>query len=197
MDNMLTTAPTQRNSLESLDAVYLGNITPCKGAFKLIEMGKILKENGSKIKINVYGVDRTGKKQHEKFLEEINSNQLEETIVYHGHTSGPEEVLKKSFVLLRLSDDHAPWGRDVIEATTLGVPVIGLGTYEGVVTTGETGFLFEKYKADEVVNRMQLLSEQSDVWLKFHNNSISKGKNLFSGKNQRKQFESLFSSINN
>jgi glycosyltransferase involved in cell wall biosynthesis len=58
-----------------------------------------------------------------------------------GHVGDPERVLASCDALVKLSRRDEPWGRDVIEALSLGRPVLATGTWSCFVETGVTGHL--------------------------------------------------------
>lgn len=59
-----------------------------------------------------------------------------------GHVENPEQVLASANVLIRPSREDNPWGRDVLEAMAMGVPVLACGTYEKFVRPGVSGYLY-------------------------------------------------------
>ena len=65
-----------------------------------------------------------------------------------------------AFALIRPSRTNDPWGRDVIEATSFGVPVLATGAFEGVVEPGVTGYLFDPFDAEAMAARLMDLLAQ-------------------------------------
>ncbi|WP_461208436.1 glycosyltransferase family 4 protein [Desulfocurvus sp. DL9XJH121] len=62
--------------------------------------------------------------------------------LFLGHVSEPERVLAAASVLAKPSREDNPWGRDILEALGMGLPVLACGTMDTFVTPGETGFLY-------------------------------------------------------
>ena len=67
---------------------------------------------------------------------------VSDCFVFLGHVSNPERVLVASHVLLKPSREDNPWGRDILEALAMGLPVLACGTYERFVQPGVTGYLY-------------------------------------------------------
>lgn len=63
-----------------------------------------------------------------------------------GHVSNPERVLAASNVLAKPSREDNPWGRDILEALSMGRPVFACGTYEKFVKPGVSGFLYPHHE---------------------------------------------------
>lgn len=178
-------------NFESNHIIYLGNISLDKGPDRLIPVARELKNRESSLKIFVYGADRSGKGFDEELRNRIRTEGLETHIELMGHTSRPQDELVKSFALLRPSRSNDPWGRDVIEASTFGLPVIAAGKYEGVIQNNFNGLLTLTFKGDEVADFLERLKSDEVLWQKFSRNGIQQGHEKFSGKNQVKQFSAV------
>ena len=61
-----------------------------------------------------------------------------------GHVSNPEIYLSKSYLQIRLARTNDPYGRDIIEALTMGVPSLATGTYEGIIKNNFNGYLLPR-----------------------------------------------------
>jgi len=62
--------------------------------------------------------------------------------LFLGHVSEPERVLASSDVLAKLTREDNPWGRDILEALSMGLPVFACGTYDRFVKPNVNGFLY-------------------------------------------------------
>lgn len=71
----------------------------------------------------------------------IEENHIGDIISLNGWTDDAESQMKEMHCLLRPDDTGSPWGRDVIEAMSMGRPVLATGSREIFVRPGETGFL--------------------------------------------------------
>ena len=73
-----------------------------------------------------------------------------EMFLFLGHVAEPERVLSGCHALIRPSRECDPWGRDVLEALSFGLPVIATGEYDRFVEDGVTGFLLEEFDSKQV-----------------------------------------------
>lgn len=64
-----------------------------------------------------------------------------EMFVFLGHVDSPERVLSGCHVLIKPSREDNPWGRDILEALSFGLPVLACGSYERFVQPGVSGYL--------------------------------------------------------
>lgn len=83
---------------------------------------------------------------------------VQEYFAFTGHIAEPEATLLACDVLIKLTRDANPWGRDIIEALAFGKPVITLGTWDVFVRNGESGILHPAYDPDSVASDIATLS---------------------------------------
>ena len=188
----------QRQPFEDTkEAVYLGNIDWSKGADRLIDIAAALKASGVKgLKISVYGEPRRARPAYiNEMNDRLRAEALSDLIEFCGFTPEPESVLAKAFALIRPSRDRDPWGRDVIEATSFGVPVLATGEFDGVVDPGVTGFLFDPFDASELAETLKSLLEDEPMWERMSSAAVARGEQMFSGRQQVKQFTSVLESF--
>jgi|LWDU01.1.fsa_nt_gi glycosyltransferase involved in cell wall biosynthesis len=65
--------------------------------------------------------------------------------LFMGHVNNPNSVLSGCQLLIRPSRENNPWGRDVLEAYSLGLPVLATGNYNRFVEEGITGILLDEF----------------------------------------------------
>lgn len=65
--------------------------------------------------------------------------------LFLGHVSEPERVLAGCHALVKPTRESNPWGRDILEAMSYGLPVFSVGSYDTFVQTGKTGFLYSEF----------------------------------------------------
>jgi glycosyltransferase involved in cell wall biosynthesis len=101
-----------------------------------------------------------------------NGGDLSDYIEKHGigsmflfldHVTNPESVLSACNVLIRPSREYNPWGRDVLEALSFGVPVIATGKYNRFVKDGATGFLLDEFDSKTVAKHIIELSKNKEI----------------------------------
>lgn len=80
-------------------------------------------------------------------------------ILFLGHVADPEAVLAASDVLIKPTRENNPWGRDILEALTMGVPVVSIGSYDRFVRNGVTGFLQDSFDAPGMARMIATLAD--------------------------------------
>jgi glycosyltransferase involved in cell wall biosynthesis len=115
---------------------------------------------------------------------EVKSSHLEKRVAFMGYIDKPQEILPRAFALIRPSRVSDPWGRDVIEATSCGVPVLATGSYQGVIEHGVNGFLFEPFDAHAIARNLVNLLEDPGLWQRLSKAGMEKGRRVFSGREQ-------------
>lgn len=148
----------------------LANFSFMRGIDRLLEVAEVLRSrNERRIRFAVAGtMTLTGAlppalaaaAQKGQSLADVASEQgLADWFVFLGHVSEPERVLVAADLLFRPSREDNAWGRDVIEALGVGVPVVTLGTCQTFVESGETGVLLPDYAPESVADALVSLVE--------------------------------------
>ena len=169
---------------------YFGNISYEKGVDRILDIAKICKKKKLKYKFQIFGKlnkNGYGSDYHHNLKKSIIKNNLT-NIKLMGHVTNPEIYLSSSFLLIRFSRINDPWGRDVIEALTLGVPAIATGSYEGIIKNNFNGFLIKKFSSEKVVNLLEKLYKNKKIRDRLSSN-CNKIKYKFDGSEQIKIFE--------
>lgn len=103
-----------------------GRITRLKGHADFIELMRRLKSQGVAVHGLIVGGEDPRRAQYSAEVRElIRSSGLSDDITLTGHRSDIREVLSISHAALSLSTKPESFGRAVLEALSLGVPVIG------------------------------------------------------------------------
>jgi glycosyltransferase involved in cell wall biosynthesis len=193
--NMSTTAQNyQIDEVNRHHIIYLGNIGHEKGVDRLLEVASQLKKIGSQKIIHIYGSERSSSGYLQNFIENIGILQLT-NIEYKGHTSMPEKVLSSAWLLIRPSRGNDPWGRDVIEALSFGVPVIATGSYDKFVINNFNGHLIESFDPESIANIIFKLENDPNEWKKLSIHAKTHAQNLFAGKHQMEVFANLLTKL--
>jgi len=171
------------------EAVYLGNLSPEKGTDRLIDIASELQQqNAPPLVISVFGEARQKAEYSSELAARIDREGLVSRIRLRGHTSRPAETLANAFALIRPSRDNDPWGRDVIEATSSGVPVLATGSFDGVIQPGVNGYLFPQFDAGDFAARLTDLLLNHTTWQRLSDAGFALGKSRFSGIEQSARF---------
>ncbi len=131
--------------LSPLHFGVFGQFVPCKGMDTLalaaeIAAPELRKRNAT---IHVYGGtgDPAFSPLEEPVRNFLRQQGLEDVMHLEGWTNDVEERMKDMHCIVRPDATGSPWGRDIIEAMSLGRPVLATGTEEIFVREGETGWL--------------------------------------------------------
>lgn len=176
------------------EIVYLGNIDPKKGTDRLIDIAEALERQGAPpSRIVAYGMARQYPDYEAHLRNRVAGANLAHRFAFGGYATDPREVLARAFALVRPSRLDDPWGRDVIEAVTAGVPVLATGTFDGVVRAGETGWLFSPFDADAIANRLAMLLRDRPHHARLCETAARFGRERFLGDEQVACVASIFS----
>ena len=181
----------RRSFLDPPEVIYLGNIAWSKGTDRIVDIALAYKRRVVRpLTFAIYGDSRRGDQFVTKIEQRIKREGVADIIQLRGRVLDPSPILAQAFALLRPSREGDPWGRDVIEATTAGVPVIATGVFEGVVQNAVNGFLIEPFDADYFADRLSQLRADASLW-----ESMSRAGQLrfekFSGKPQVARFTAV------
>jgi glycosyltransferase involved in cell wall biosynthesis len=158
------------NNNDTFKVCTLANYSYLRGMDQLIDVALVLKELGQeKINFVVAGDLFLSKSLPGKLgyvarkggnLEDYaNEMGVRDMFLFLGHVTNPERVLSGCHALIRPSREHNPWGRDVLEALSFGLPVIATGTYNRFVEDRVTGFLLKDFDPIQVAESIIELSK--------------------------------------
>jgi glycosyltransferase involved in cell wall biosynthesis len=74
--------------------------------------------------------------------------------MFTGHVDKPESVIQGCDLIIKLFRNGSPYGRDIIEAFSLGKAVLSTGTSEVFVKHMDTGILFPKFNAKDIAKEI-------------------------------------------
>ena len=114
---------------------------------------------------------------------------------FYGHLKKPENIIKKSDLMIKLSRIYNPWGRDVLEAMSFGKPSVSCGTYKKFIKTNITGLLQKEYDPKKIARWLIEILNNKKKYKKMSKNCIKISNNLCSQKNQSKKTEAIWINI--
>lgn len=102
-----------------------GRLTRWKGQLEFIDLIDDLTQRGSECVGAIVGGAQPGKENYEQELRQlVNRRGLQDRVVFLGHRSDIANIYTQSQVVCNLSQHAEPFGRTVIEALALGIPVV-------------------------------------------------------------------------
>ncbi len=148
--------PTRHDALPDdgrFTLATLANFSSLRGTDRLVDIALALKKaSRGDIRFAVAGKDRLSgnlpgllgdiSRRGGTLADYANARGVGDMFVFLGHVSDPERVLAASDVLIKTSRENNPWGRDLLEAMALGLPVMACGDCETFVQPRKTGFLY-------------------------------------------------------
>jgi glycosyltransferase involved in cell wall biosynthesis len=96
------------------------------------------------------------------FGDYVNDLGLTQYFKFPGWVPDPENLLASCDLLAAPGVENNPWGRDIIEACSLGKPVLATGTWDTFIKDGETGFLSENFDASQFAENLLYLADDRD-----------------------------------
>ena len=129
--------------LKKFKILALENYSWSRGTDRLIEVAKELKEMGKtnivfiiagNMALNSSQIKTLGLKKENNSLEYlVNINGLQDYFKFLGPLKSPDATLLSSDILISLTRRVGPWGRSIIEAMSLGLPVLATGKNKGFI----------------------------------------------------------------
>ena len=162
-----------------LKVVFLALLDRHKGSYRLLEIAEIF------WKKNII----------EELRKKVSYKGLAKWIKFHGHTYSPEKILSNADVLIHPSFSNDPWGRNVIEALSMGIPVISHGNYDIFVKNNFTGLLFKEWNAMSYGKALDELSKDKKPLEYWSLNAIEFAKKNFSKELYGQSIENVYNNI--
>jgi glycosyltransferase involved in cell wall biosynthesis len=150
------------------------NYSHDRGVDRAVEIATALKRAGRTDIVFVMAGDMTLHRSDPGLLGEIakrngtladyaRASDVSDMFIFTGHVSRPEALMRGCDVIVKLSRFDEPWGRDVIEAMSLGKPVLATGTWQGFIENGRCGFLIAPFSPGTFSEKLALLADQREL----------------------------------
>lgn len=139
---------------------------PAKGLDILLlayaEQANTLKEYN--VHIHLFGINLTiPSKSMEAVSDFIRSHELTEYIHLEGWVNNVEQNMSAMHCMVRPDRTGSPWGRDIIEAMSIGRPIIASGEEDVFVKNGRTGYLFPPRNVNILSKMLAILGGEPSV----------------------------------
>lgn len=131
--------------------ISLSSYSPNRGTDLVAHVARTLKEKGRE-DFFFFLCGRLGARsllpwKRDEFLHKMNRD-IDELGVRHmvklvGFVEEPERALMSCHALIQIRRRQNPWGREIMEAMSQGLPVLAWGSYEGFLEHGKNGFLVQ------------------------------------------------------
>jgi glycosyltransferase involved in cell wall biosynthesis len=150
-----------------LKLLYMGRIVPWKGCHFLLEILSLLRINYplKDIMLSLVGDTMYWSKEYRSFLE-MKIKELDLTSCCHllPHTENPELIYKMHDIFCN-SSQNEPFGRVIVEAQSLGLPVVAFnsGGISEIIENGQNGFLVPYGRIDLFSNALGTFIQKPDL----------------------------------
>jgi glycosyltransferase involved in cell wall biosynthesis len=150
--------------------ISLSNFSKARGVDRLLDVAKMLpKALRSKVVFLVVGdISERGVLRFlpwkRSFQDQVCASEFRDMFIFTGHLSDPTSALYNSNLLFKLTRENNPWGRDILEALSCGLPVVSIGSYDKFVETGKTGLLQNEYDPEAIAQWLEgVIDDQSKL----------------------------------
>jgi len=194
--------PSEKVKIDSPDLrlINVGRLDPIKGQKYLIEIVKKLQKKGEKVQLNIIGEGE--EREHLETLI-LNYGLVNKVILLGAKTQ--EEIrdhLQNSDLYLFTAvpvngGRRETQGLATLEAQACGLPVIAYdsGGIKYTIENGFTGFVFEEYEIDKIVDKVIYLNKNRNVLEKMRFNCRNFIENEFSNNILNKKWEVLYKDL--
>lgn len=190
-----------------------GQFSKSRGHINFLEAAKILYKEHDYLKDYVYFivlgakfnpfwkrfVKKIVKRQDlgQEYLDFLKKNKLTKNVLTFTYleTNEYHSILKEVDIFVRPSLAGDPWGRDIIEAMALGLPVVATGTSNFYVKTEKTGYLVPSKSADDLSKFIYKLIDDKEKRISFGKEAISVIKDKCDLKLYSKKIMDVYNSI--
>jgi len=177
--------------LVSGDAIrvgVIGQIRLQKGQHTVVEAARrhapALRAAG--VIFDVYG------RRHEELAARAASLGVDDLVRFHGWTDDVPAVLDRIDMLVRPDLSGSPWGRDIVEAMSHGVPIVAAGTSDIYVRPGATGELYAPGDADALAAHVIALAGDARRRERYADNARRFAREHFSPEDGVAKFRAVF-----
>lgn len=162
--------PVFQEPASALRVLSLSSFSPNRGVDRIIDVASELTRRG-RSDIVFYLCGRLAHKRllpfsRNTYLEDmtarVQAERLHDIVLFPGYVSEPVRALSACDVLIKLTRQSNPWGRDIIEAMSVGRPVVTLGTFNEFVTDGDTGVLHADFDPSRIATELERLADDPD-----------------------------------
>jgi glycosyltransferase involved in cell wall biosynthesis len=173
-----------------------GNIQQWKGQITLAEASVELRKTYNRIRCVLFG-EIIEQDYAEEIKRLIRAKGLEDVFLFGGYKSDVVNWMNASDVIVHASVKPEPFGRVLIEAMTIGKPVIGagIGAVPEIIENKVSGLLFQPGDHEELRDRIDFLLSHPDEAERLGKNAACRVREVFDAQQQISAIESLYEEI--
>lgn len=140
---------------------YFGQLAASKGPMDLVRAVATVAPalRRAHASVHIHGGDTANPSPLQRRMQgAIDHNGLDDIIFLHDWIDNVEDAFRSVHCIVRPDPTGSPWGRDIIEAMSMGRPVIAAGTEEVFITPGKTGWLVRPGDSAHLAATLSVLS---------------------------------------
>jgi len=160
----------------------VGQIARWKGQDIYLQAAKLLAEKLPRAKFLIIGETLFDEKEFRLELNNfVANNNLQKRVTFTGHLENVYPILKQLDVMVHCSVEPEPFGRVIIEAMALGVPVIATrgGAVEEIIVNGEDGQIVPPGDHHQLAQAVEKLLADKPLRSRFASNGVIKVRKRF------------------
>ncbi|HIF11093.1 MAG TPA: glycosyltransferase, partial [Sneathiellales bacterium] len=135
---------------ERLKVASLSNYVWVRGVDRIVEVAAVLANRGRRdilfvmagnMKLHTSSPGMLGEIGNSggSLSDYVDQKGLSDMFLFTGHVTDPERLALACDVMIKLTREYNPWGRDTIECLYLGRPAISIGSWDTFIVHEETG----------------------------------------------------------
>ena len=128
---------------KTVKIICIGNYSPLRGIDRLLEVAQELRKLPTERAYEFIWIGDFGR-INSRLLTELRAN-----VTCKGFIVDVLGELIEADLLVKFNRDSNPWGRDIIDASTVGLPIFAIGSNSPFISHGYNGLLLEKYSVEE------------------------------------------------
>jgi glycosyltransferase involved in cell wall biosynthesis len=173
----------------------VGQVGPWKGHDDLVEALAILRKKTHVLRCVVFGdgeeVYQAGLKEKASLLG------VADCLTWRGYVQSPQEIYDEIDICVVPSRQDEAFGLVAAEAALRAIPVVAArrGALPEIVVDGETGFLVDAERPDQLADRLQLLIQDRDLRQRLGAAGHARARTLFTASRMVAKIEALCASI--
>jgi glycosyltransferase involved in cell wall biosynthesis len=178
----------------------LTNFSANRGVDRIVDVAEILHRRGDHrfafylcgLPANTHAITGRPDPYYQSIRSRVEKCGIEEMVFFPGHVSEPERALISCNALIKLTRQSNPWGRDVMEALSAGVPVVTLGTFREFVENKVNGYIADQYRPEEIADYLQKIAGDPKLRLAIAAANKAKAERLFSASVSASAVEDIY-----
>jgi len=173
---------------EGVRVGVIGQIREQKGQHLVVEAARLHAAalRAARVSFHVYG------RRFEELAARAARAGVQDLVQFHGWTDDVPAVLGDLDLLLRPDQSGSPWGRDIVEAMSRGLPIVAAGDSDVYVKPGATGELYPVMDLDAMIRCVLELAGDRARRRRYGRNALAFARTHFDPETNTARFRAVF-----